>query len=76
MNVDFRADFGLGGDVGFDKCSRAGCIQQATTQLLWNNPKIHDEERTKIWLSCDEHREYLSKFLTLRGFLRSVDSLN
>lgn len=50
------------------ECSRAGCRANATWQLLWRNPKIHDESRTKIWLACDEHRGYLHDFLASRNF--------
>lgn len=51
------------------KCSRAGCTERATTTLVWANPSIHKEGRTKSWLSCDEHLEYLRSFLTDRSFL-------
>lgn len=53
-------------------CSAKGCSAQAIHALLWNNPAIHTPTRTKVWLACDAHREYLSEFLNLRGFLRSV----
>ena len=41
--------------------------------LLWNNPKIHTEDRRKQWLACDEHRDILGDFLKARGFLRDVE---
>jgi len=41
--------------------------------LRWNNPKLHDAERRKTWLACDEHRTSLSDFLGVRGFLRDVE---
>lgn len=47
-------------------CSRKGCRAPATTQLLWNNPKIHTPERRKIWLGCDEHADWLENYLTER----------
>ena len=50
-------------------CSGKGCRQVATWGLLWNNPKIHAVERRKVWLSCDEHRAHLERFLNARGFL-------
>ena len=57
------------------RCSAKGCKHTATRALLWNNPRIHTAERRKVWLTCDEHREYLASFLTARSFLRDdVDS--
>jgi hypothetical protein len=40
--------------------------------LAWNNPKLHDPDRRKIWLACDAHRESLGAFLSARGFLRET----
>lgn len=53
-------------------CSAKACRAPAVHALLWNNPSIHTAERTKVWLACDEHREFLSTFLSARGFLRDV----
>jgi hypothetical protein len=53
-------------------CSGKGCSATATCGLLWNNPKIHGPERRKVWLACDDHREYLSEYLAVRGFLKQV----
>lgn len=53
-------------------CSAKGCAQPAVWALLWNNPKIHAPERRKTWLACEEHRQSLSDFLQVRGFLRQV----
>jgi hypothetical protein len=53
-------------------CSSKGCRREATFQLMWNNPKLHEPQRRKIWLACDEHRDRLSSFLDARGFLREV----
>jgi hypothetical protein len=58
------------------ECSAKGCRAAAVWALRWNNPKIHDPERRKIWLACDEHREYLSNFLDRRDFLRDVVRLS
>jgi hypothetical protein len=55
-----------------DTCSAKGCTAPATWALLWNNPKVHTPERRKTWLACDEHREHLSAFLGVRGFLKDV----
>jgi hypothetical protein len=40
----------------------------AEFQVLWRNPKIHSEERRKIWLACREHRDYLVDYLSVRSF--------
>jgi hypothetical protein len=58
------------------QCSAKGCRTSAVWALVWNNPKLHTPDREKRWLACDEHRESLSEFLTLRGFLRRVDPLD
>jgi hypothetical protein len=57
-------------------CSAKGCRTAAVWVLAWNNPKIHTPERRKTWLACEEHREHLSKFLGLRGFLKDVVALD
>ncbi len=54
-------------------CSAKGCRVDARWQVVWNNPKLHTADREKIWLACDAHRESLSGFLRMRGFLRRVD---
>ena len=56
-------------------CSAKGCREQASSDLQWNNPKIHAADRRKHWLACAEHRDQLSAFLTARGFLRDVEPL-
>ena len=53
-------------------CSAKGCRDAAAHALLWKNPSLHTEERRKVWLACDEHREHLEEFLTLRSFLRET----
>jgi hypothetical protein len=60
--------------VGHERpiCSAKGCPQDAVWVLAWNNPKLHTPERRKTWLACDEHREHLSRFLGVRGFLKDV----
>ena len=57
-------------------CSAKGCQVDARWDLLWNNPKIHTPERRKVWLSCDDHRDHLENFLNLRGFMKSVVSVD
>lgn len=55
-----------------DVCSAKGCRDAATWALSWNNPKIHTDDRRKVWLACDDHKESLSGFLSARGFLRET----
>jgi hypothetical protein len=64
--------FGVPDPVGDLVCSSKGCRAEAAWGLLWNNPKLHTPDRRKVWLACDEHREHLTGFLDLRGFLRST----
>jgi hypothetical protein len=69
---------GLVNDVKDDEtpvCSAKGCRTPAVWVLAWNNPKLHAPERRKTWLACDEHREHLSQFLGMRGFLKDVVAL-
>lgn len=49
-------------------CSRAKCDSAATQRLEWRNPRIHEPDRIKIWLACDEHLEFLLGFLSSRDF--------
>lgn len=56
--------------VGALICSRTGCGVDAAWGMLWNNPKIHTPDRRKVWLTCDEHREYFRGYLASRGFLK------
>ena len=53
-------------------CSRKGCRAPATTQLLWNNPKIHTPERRKTWLACDEHAAWLEDYLQSRSLWKET----
>lgn len=57
-------------------CSGKGCRDAAVWVLAWNNPKLHTPERLKTWLSCEEHREHLTQFLSIRGFLKDVVKLD
>ena len=54
-------------------CSAKGCRATARWALRWNNPSLHDPQRRKTWLACEDHREHLSEFLGVRGFLREVE---
>ena len=49
-------------------CSRADCRLSATWRVEWRNPKIHDADRVKVWLACDEHRDFLHEYLASRQF--------
>jgi hypothetical protein len=51
-----------------EQCSRAGCSAPATRAVNWRNPKIHTQDRVKVWLACDEHVDYLREFLLARDF--------
>jgi hypothetical protein len=49
-------------------CSRAGCAQTASWRIEWRNPRIHTEDRVKVWLACAEHVDFLREFLAARDF--------
>jgi hypothetical protein len=53
-------------------CSAKGCRQPAAWVLAWNNPKLHTPDRRKTWAACAEHLDYLSTFLSTRGYLRET----
>lgn len=53
-------------------CSARGCRRPATYGLLWNNPRLHEPTRRKVWTACPDHRESLASFLAARGFLRAA----
>lgn len=55
-------------DPAVDTCSRAGCTNLATAKVNWRNPRIHSPDRVKVWLACDDHREYLHDYLHSRSF--------
>jgi hypothetical protein len=59
---------GLGSGPQPTQCSRAGCTAEASWRVEWRNPRIHPEDRRKVWLACDEHVEYLQGFLASRSF--------
>ena len=50
------------------ECSRAGCREHASWNVNWRNPRIHSEDRVKVWLACGEHVEFLRDYLDTRGF--------
>lgn len=53
-------------------CSAKGCRAGAAWELRWNNPRLHEADRRKVWLACEEHRGSLGDFLGSRGFLRET----
>ncbi|MGH3500848.1 MAG: hypothetical protein ACRDQA_08110 [Nocardioidaceae bacterium] len=57
-------------------CSARDCSRPATTALKWNNPKIHTPDRRKTWLACPDHVQYLTEFLSARGFMRETEPLS
>ena len=59
---------GFIGDSPGQQCSRAGCVNDAAWNVNWRNPRIHTEDRVKIWLACGEHVDYLHDYLSSRGF--------
>ncbi|WP_431229224.1 hypothetical protein [Paenarthrobacter nicotinovorans] len=77
MNIFNLGSAGLGSQdsgraTAAATCSRKGCRQDAGWQLLWNNPRIHTPERRKVWLACDEHREWLEDYLQARGLWKET----
>lgn len=68
---------GFGSEPDALTCSRAGCTSHATSRIEWRNPKIHTEDRVKVWLACHDHEEFLREFLAARNFpLRTVSIEN
>jgi hypothetical protein len=59
-----------------DRCSRAGCHNLAAMKVNWRNPRIHPENRVKVWLACDEHSQYLGNYLASRSFPVIVTQLS
>lgn len=58
-------------------CSVRGCNEKATHAIVWSNPKIH-VDRTKTWLSCENHKDFLCEYIALRSFpyeLKTIDEI-
>ena len=64
-----------GTDTAPPTCSRAGCRVGAHWNVNWRNPRIHGPERVKVWLACDEHRDWLRDYLASRDFPVEVTPL-
>ncbi|WP_309617382.1 hypothetical protein [Salinibacterium sp.] len=45
-------------------------------KVNWRNPRIHPENRVKVWLACDEHSQYLGDYLASRSFPVIVTKLS
>ena len=58
-----------------ETCSRAGCREPATWRIDWRNPRLHDTSRTKTWLACELHRDFLTDFLAARDFPLEVNPM-
>jgi hypothetical protein len=56
-------------EEGPPRCSARGCRADASVDLQWRNPRLHDAGRVKHWLACDEHADQLAQYLSVRGFL-------
>lgn len=56
-------------------CSRAGCREDALWRIEWRNPRIHREDRRKVWVACADHVDYLRDFLASRSFPVAVSAL-
>ena len=53
-------------------CSARGCRADGDVGTALEQPEAAHPDRRKVWLACDDHREHLSQFLDVRGFLRDV----
>lgn len=60
---------------GVVECSRAGCRAAADWSIVWSNPRIHRDGRTKTWTACDDHVVFLREFLAARDFPLTVSLL-
>lgn len=58
------------------ECSRAGCRHPARWQVVWRNPRIHAEDRRKVWTACDDHVDFLRDYLVTRSFPVEVHPLD
>lgn len=58
----------ISGQLAGLRCSAKGCRDNAVYGIRWNNPKLHEPQRRKVWLACEEHRANLEDFLRMRGF--------
>jgi hypothetical protein len=61
--------------TGSWQCARAGCVDDASWQVNWRNPRIHSADRVKVWVACAEHVDFLHDYLDTRGFPVLVTAL-
>jgi len=54
------------------RCSKTACREEPAWQIIWRNPKIHTPDRKKVWLSCDDHKDFFDGYLSQRGFPVSI----
>lgn len=52
-------------------CSARQCESPAAWAIIWSNPNIHFG-RSKTWLSCEGHRDFLEDYLGQRDFPTEV----
>lgn len=43
-------------------------MREAVYAIIWSNPKIHID-RTKTWLSCEEHKDFYATIFLYVLFL-------
>jgi hypothetical protein len=60
------------GEITGTRCSRSGCRTEAAWAVNWRNPRIHGPGRVKVWLACEEHRDFLYDFVAQRGFPAAI----
>ncbi|HOA87204.1 MAG: hypothetical protein R2732_03420 [Microbacteriaceae bacterium] len=65
----------FGGEAGQRRCARSGCTDDAVWAVVWRNPRIHAEDRRKIWTACEAHVAFLSEYLRARDFPVAVEPL-
>ncbi len=65
----------LGRGIEHCVCSARECENPAVFIIEWSNPKIHTG-RTKKWLSCEAHRQFLIDYLRYRNFPYEVGTFN
>ena len=65
----------FGTDAGQRRCARSGCTDDAIWAVVWRNPRIHAEDRRKIWTACEAHVGFLSEYLRARDFPVTVEPL-
>lgn len=51
-----------------ERCSASRCAATPAWRVNWRNPRLHDVDRVKVWLACDDHRASLRDYLATRGF--------